>query len=278
MELRIYRTYQWELAVPISQARLGGDNPMKITAIDELQFFESESGKWIPVPVLSEPVPTHPREIQRQREEQERGEKLSMLMEEMTRPGPINVQSIVEAKERTDKTSPQTPALFPVLGYPYQIPWEIAKAANDNAIKMGHEAAPLHKIVASGGYGTDAMDEFLPNWKERFIQSLQWEIANLARQIKDWNDLGKRYTEQAHTAKREIEFLKRNMEHQIHLTQLRENERNRARKEADRYRETLERLRDIFNFHENDNLLNFVMEALEDGEKIQEGGASEETL
>ena len=61
--LRIYRTFTWELDVSLSQARIGGENPMKLVAHDTLQFLERDAqGRqtWANVTIEEEEKPPHP--------------------------------------------------------------------------------------------------------------------------------------------------------------------------------------------------------------------------
>lgn len=63
MKLRIYRTFTWELAIPQSEVRLGGRNPFKLVAHDELQY--NNTGlmvDWAPVLVVEAEKPEHPHE------------------------------------------------------------------------------------------------------------------------------------------------------------------------------------------------------------------------
>ena len=78
MNLRIYRTWTWELAVPRSEVRFGGDNPMELVVHDQLQYFDSrgsfgppDESMWFPVPVVEAEKPEHPRD-RKEREELKR--------------------------------------------------------------------------------------------------------------------------------------------------------------------------------------------------------------
>ena len=62
-KLRIYRTFTWELDTPLSQARIGGENPMKLVAHDTLQFLGRDAqGRqaWVNVTIEEEEKPPHP--------------------------------------------------------------------------------------------------------------------------------------------------------------------------------------------------------------------------
>lgn len=70
MQLRIYRTYSWQLAIPFSQTVIGGSNPMELVAHDQLQYTEnygSVNVQWKPVPIVEAEKPEHPND-KRQRE------------------------------------------------------------------------------------------------------------------------------------------------------------------------------------------------------------------
>lgn len=58
MKLRVYRTFHWELDCSSSEVLMGGTNPMKLVASDELQQFKE--GEWVPVEVVEEPKPPYP--------------------------------------------------------------------------------------------------------------------------------------------------------------------------------------------------------------------------
>jgi hypothetical protein len=69
MELRIYRTYTWELDCPRSEVRFGGPNPMKLITHDELQYKQiSAFGNimWIPVPIVEGAKPKHPDDVDKE--------------------------------------------------------------------------------------------------------------------------------------------------------------------------------------------------------------------
>jgi hypothetical protein len=68
MELRIYRTYTWELDCPRSEVKFGGTNPMKLVAHDELQYRGSCHLKddWLPLPIVEGVKPKHPDDFNKQ--------------------------------------------------------------------------------------------------------------------------------------------------------------------------------------------------------------------
>lgn len=69
-ELRIYRTFEWELDIPVSEVRFGGRNPMKLVATDTLQY-RNFNGDWVPVQIVEGPRPEHPHE-KKDREQMDR--------------------------------------------------------------------------------------------------------------------------------------------------------------------------------------------------------------
>lgn len=77
MKLRIYRTWNWELACSPFEVRYGGDNPMKLVSTDVLQYL-AEDDIWRTVEVVEEEKPKHPKE-KRQLEEYERWKKTIKL-------------------------------------------------------------------------------------------------------------------------------------------------------------------------------------------------------
>ena len=64
MMLRIYRTWSWKLAIPMSEVRYGGSNPMRLVPCDELQFGSYVPGTeeivWAPVEIVEAPKPESP--------------------------------------------------------------------------------------------------------------------------------------------------------------------------------------------------------------------------
>ena len=63
MELRIFRTFDWVIAVPASEVLLGGRNPMKLKHADELQWRPVTGfGEWRTVPIVEADKPEHPDE------------------------------------------------------------------------------------------------------------------------------------------------------------------------------------------------------------------------
>jgi hypothetical protein len=61
MNLRIHRTWAWELAIPASEVKMGGNNPMELVATDVVEYLDTLTNEWTPLPIVSEPVPEHPR-------------------------------------------------------------------------------------------------------------------------------------------------------------------------------------------------------------------------
>jgi hypothetical protein len=60
MKLRVQRTFTWELTIPRSEVKLGGNNPYKLVPHDELQLSYGD-GIWAPVEVVEMEKPPHPR-------------------------------------------------------------------------------------------------------------------------------------------------------------------------------------------------------------------------
>lgn len=62
-ELRVFRTFTWELACSPDEVRYGGSNPVKLVAHDELQYRSRGAQKdhWISVPVVEAARPEHPQ-------------------------------------------------------------------------------------------------------------------------------------------------------------------------------------------------------------------------
>jgi hypothetical protein len=77
MNLRIHRTWHWELACSRSEISYGGDNPVHLVATDELQQMDAQ-GNWIPVEVVEAEKPPRPETNteRRYREAAERGTEL----------------------------------------------------------------------------------------------------------------------------------------------------------------------------------------------------------
>lgn len=71
MNLRIFRTYSWQIDCSRSEMVMGGRNPMKLVSHDELQYAEnygSLSVVWKPVPVVEGEKPEYPEtKLQRER-------------------------------------------------------------------------------------------------------------------------------------------------------------------------------------------------------------------
>jgi hypothetical protein len=62
MKLRIYRTFDWVIAVPLSQVSLGGKPPYRLQATDTLQQFDEGSQTWVNIDVEEAAKPPHPNE------------------------------------------------------------------------------------------------------------------------------------------------------------------------------------------------------------------------
>lgn len=71
MNLRIYRTWKWVLAVPMSDVCFGAKPPLMLEACDELQC-QTTLGTWLPVPRVEAVKPEHPDVL----EDRERGEAM----------------------------------------------------------------------------------------------------------------------------------------------------------------------------------------------------------
>jgi hypothetical protein len=60
MQIRVFRTFEWVLAVPTSEVRLGGRNPYKLQHKDTLQRFDERLEMWVDVEVVEDKKPPHP--------------------------------------------------------------------------------------------------------------------------------------------------------------------------------------------------------------------------
>jgi len=60
MQIRVFRTFEWVLAVPASQVRLGGRNPYKLRHKDTLQRFDERLEMWVDVEIVEDEKPPHP--------------------------------------------------------------------------------------------------------------------------------------------------------------------------------------------------------------------------
>jgi hypothetical protein len=64
MQLRVYRTFQWVVDMPVSDIPLGGYNlPYTLKATDTLQYLDETTQEWKPVSVEEAPKPPHPRDV-----------------------------------------------------------------------------------------------------------------------------------------------------------------------------------------------------------------------
>ena len=67
MQLRVYRTFEWVIDMPLHDIPLGGrDLPYALKATDTLQYLDEASQEWRPVEVVEAPKPPHPREALKQ--------------------------------------------------------------------------------------------------------------------------------------------------------------------------------------------------------------------
>jgi hypothetical protein len=94
--LRIYRTWSWKIAVPASEIRYGGKNPMQLVAHDELQFFSEASGEFAPIPIIEAEKPEHPDE----KEDRKRNEEISRAMEDSL---PEIEAALARSREKVDQ-------------------------------------------------------------------------------------------------------------------------------------------------------------------------------
>jgi hypothetical protein len=62
LKLRLYRTFEWVMDVPLSQAQIGGKNPYALKATDTLQQFDEATGTWANVEVVEAEKPPHPHD------------------------------------------------------------------------------------------------------------------------------------------------------------------------------------------------------------------------
>lgn len=86
MELRIFRTFEWVVAVPLSEVRLGGRNSMKLKHTDELQWRSVTGfGEWLAVPIVEADKPEHPDE----KEARVRNEEMQAAVDRMIADGTI---------------------------------------------------------------------------------------------------------------------------------------------------------------------------------------------
>jgi hypothetical protein len=52
MKLRVYRTFDWVISVPLSQVSIGGKPPYKLQATDTLQQFDEGTQEWTNIEVV----------------------------------------------------------------------------------------------------------------------------------------------------------------------------------------------------------------------------------
>ena len=105
MELRIFRTFEWVISVPLSEVRLGGRNPMKLKHTDELQWRSVTGfGEWLAVPIVESDKPEHPDE----KEARLRNEEMQAAVDRMIADGTIKFPN---AELRGD--GPASPARRP---------------------------------------------------------------------------------------------------------------------------------------------------------------------
>jgi len=62
MNLRIHRTFEWKCTLPLSEIKIGGDNPLTLVTTETLEYFDEGMGTWLPVPVVDDPIPENPRD------------------------------------------------------------------------------------------------------------------------------------------------------------------------------------------------------------------------
>jgi hypothetical protein len=62
MKLRVYRTFDWVISVPLSQVSIGGKPPYKLQATDTLQQFNEGTQEWTNIEVVEAGKPPHPNE------------------------------------------------------------------------------------------------------------------------------------------------------------------------------------------------------------------------
>ena len=84
MNLRIYRTFTWELACSPSEVRYGGDNPMQLVSHDELQYFDAcgsaqppNDSMWHPVKIVEAEKPESPKEKKRRERAEEMAKRFA---------------------------------------------------------------------------------------------------------------------------------------------------------------------------------------------------------
>lgn len=66
MQLRIYRTFAWVNATPVSQMSFGGKPEYTLRATNTLQYLDEASGEWKALEVVEEPAPPHPDALKTQ--------------------------------------------------------------------------------------------------------------------------------------------------------------------------------------------------------------------
>ncbi len=83
MNFRIYRTFTWVSAIPDSEIRFGGRNPIKLKAHDELQYFDSLPDNhlgqcigWTPVLVEEAEKPENPYDVEDRKESERMAKEL----------------------------------------------------------------------------------------------------------------------------------------------------------------------------------------------------------
>jgi|SRR5580700_12249602 hypothetical protein len=78
INLRVHRTFTWVADPFTAQTPIGGPVGMHLEHADILEYWDPHfkeghelDGKWLPVPIVEEAEPEHPR-VQREREEMDR--------------------------------------------------------------------------------------------------------------------------------------------------------------------------------------------------------------
>jgi hypothetical protein len=62
MKLRVFRSYEWVLAIRLSQVSFGGRNPYTLKATDTLQQFDEAAQEWANIEIVEGVKPPHPNE------------------------------------------------------------------------------------------------------------------------------------------------------------------------------------------------------------------------
>jgi hypothetical protein len=80
MKIRTFRTFEWVLAVPLSQVQFGGKNPYTLKHTDTPQRYDENMEMWVDVEVVEDQKPPHPDEARRVKLSQGYEEQLHAIL------------------------------------------------------------------------------------------------------------------------------------------------------------------------------------------------------